>query len=94
MTPMLLLAAALQFPAVPPPKTESKPLGPAPRVVLLQTDGDGKVRIQATVTENQKVTTTKTVVNNGVGKLVTEEREMPVKRFKNLTLAEIENLTI
>jgi hypothetical protein len=91
---MLLLAAALQLPAAPPPKTESKPLGPAPRVVLLNRDGDGQVRIQAMVTETRKVTVRKTVVKNGKTEVVPEERDVQTRRVKELALKELENLTV
>ncbi len=94
MTPMLLLAAALQLPAAPPPKTESKPLGPAPRVMLLQTDGDGKVRIQASITETRKVTVNTVQVNNGQQVVVPTEREVQSRHLKDVTLAELENLTV
>jgi hypothetical protein len=91
MTPMLLLSAALQLPAAPPPaKVESKPLGPAPRLVLLNLDGDGKVRIQATVTETRKTTMTRVV--NGKQETTTVDRD--VQRIVDVPVSELEKLTV
>jgi len=91
MTPMLLLSAALQLPAAPPPaKVESKPLGPAPRLVLLNLDADGKVRIQATVSETRKTTMTRVV--NGKQETTTVDREF--KRLVDVPVSELEKLTV
>jgi hypothetical protein len=91
MTAMLLLSAALQMPAAPPPaKVESKPLGPAPRLVLLNLDADGKVRVQATVTETRKTTMTRVV--NGKQETTTVDREY--KRLVDVPVAELEKLTV
>jgi hypothetical protein len=91
MTSMLLLSAALHAPAYPPPpKTETKPLGPAPRLVLLNLDADGKVRIQATVTETRKTTVMRVV--NGKQETSTVDREFSQRA--NVPLSELEKLTV
>jgi hypothetical protein len=88
---MLLLSAALHAPAYPPPpKTETKPLGPAPKLVLLNLDSDGKVRIQAIVTETRK-TTVMRVVN---GKQETSTVDQEFRRHTNVPLSELEKLTV
>jgi hypothetical protein len=88
---MLLLSAALHAPAYPPPpKTETKPLGPAPRLVLLNLDADGKVRILATVTESRKTTVTR-LVN---GKQETSTVDQEYRRHADVPLSELEKLTV
>jgi hypothetical protein len=88
---MLVLSAALALPAYPPPpKTESKPLGPPPRVLLLTSDNDGKVRIQAYIPETRKVTVTR--VTNGNRETIQEDRTYHL--VKNVTPEELEKLTV
>jgi hypothetical protein len=92
MTPILLLSAALQLPAAPPPaKAESKPLGPAPRLVLLNLDADGKVRIQALTTETHKVNVSRV---NKDGKRETVQEDRVSRLYKDVPLAELDKLAV
>src|SRR5438067_10993409 len=98
MLSALILAAAL--PAAPVPK-DSKPAGPAPRVVEFVPDQDGKVRVAGRRQETRKVpvqvAVEKEILVDGktVKQVVIETREQEVKVHvtARMEFSELPNLT-
>ena len=79
--------------AAPVPK-DTKPAGPAPRVLELTADSDGKVRVTVTRTENRKVMTSIAKVVNGQTVIERIEREIPTQRAVQVELTEVNDLMI
>lgn len=91
MLSTLTLAALIV--AAPVPK-DAKPAGPAPRVVELAADPDGKVRITVTRTENRKVMSSTARVVNGQPMIERVEREVPYTRAVQVELTEVKELQL
>lgn len=87
------LALAALIAAAPVPK-DAKPAGPAPRVLELAAEADGKVRVAVTRTETRKVPTRMSRVVNGVVVTETVERELTSSRSVQVELNEVKDLTL
>lgn len=87
----LTLSMALGAPV--PPPTAPIPAGTAPRVVELKPDANGKVTVQITRTETQRVTLGGPVPPGG-GAPAVREIEVPVTKQIMAELGDVKDLTI
>lgn len=87
------LALAALIVAAPVPK-DAKTAGPAPRVLELVAEADGKVRVTVTRTETRKVPTRTSRVVNGAVVTETVEREINSTRHVVVELNEVKDLTL
>jgi hypothetical protein len=91
LTSVALAAVVL---AAPVPR-DAKPAGPAPRIVELTPDPDGRVRILVTRTEKRTVTE-KFAAQGPNGQVVIQERqrEVPVTQQVMAELVDVKDLTV
>jgi hypothetical protein len=94
MFPALGLTLALMTPGAPIPK-DVTPGGPAPYILNLKSDSDGKIRFQVMRGEKVKVSTvTFQGGPNGQQVPVTVEREETVMKYLRVELAELKGLKV
>ena len=94
MFPALGLSFALLVPGAPIPK-DVAPAGPAPYILNLKSDSDGKLRFQVMRAEKVKVTVVAFQGGpNGQQVPVATEREENVIRFIRVELAELKGLKV
>jgi len=94
MFPALGLSLALLVPGAPIPK-DVTPGGPAPYILNLKSDNDGKIRFQVMRGEKVKVATvTFQGGPNGQQVPVTIEREETVMKYLRVELAELKGLKV
>src|SRR5882757_8437171 len=94
MFPALGLTLALMTPGAPIPK-DVTPSGPAPYILNLKSESDGKVRFTVLRTEKQKVTVL-TIQGgpNGQGEPVQTEKEVTVTKYERVELADLKGLKV
>jgi hypothetical protein len=90
LTTFTLLAAMV---AAPVPK-DAAPAGPAPRLLELKAEQDGKIRVQVLRQVKQTVTVNTMVNKNGQNVVEPQQREVVSNVMTRVELSEVKDLTI